>query len=67
MEKIFILIHPYQEKVLDWEPKISNFESLNNSYKNFLQNDNLNYGNLAAHKRPLKSYLLKYASIFFKK
>ena len=52
-------------KVLDWEPKISNFESLNNSYKNFLQNDKLNYGNLAAHKRPLKSYLLKYASIFF--
>lgn len=52
------------KKVLSWEPSISNFDSLNNSYQSFLNKEYINSNEQAEHKKPLKSYLLKYASIF---
>jgi nucleoside-diphosphate-sugar epimerase len=52
------------KKILNWEPSISNFESLKNSYNNFINHKNINLENQAVHKKPLKSLILKYASIF---
>lgn len=49
---------------LNWESKISNFDSIQSSYKNFINKESIDYKNKAVHKKPLKSYLLKYASLF---
>ena len=61
MVKIYILILDYQ-KILNWEAQISNVDSLQNSYENYFNNNRSKINNLAAHKKPLKSYILRNAS-----
>ena len=51
--------------ILKWEPKISNLVSLQNSYENYIKSTKYSHELLATHKKPLKSFLLKYATWFF--
>lgn len=50
------------KKILNWDSKISNLDSLQNSYQNFLNSSQLNSNNVATHKKLIKSFILRHAS-----
>ena len=54
------------KKILNWQPKFSNIESMIMSYDNYLKiKTNLTYNNNSPHNSILKKGLLKYAHFFF--
>lgn len=54
------------KKILNWQPKFSNIESIIMSYDNYLKiKTNLTYDTYSPHNSILRKGLLKYAHFFF--
>ena len=53
----------HAKKILGWSPKFSVFESFENSYHHFLQEDK-DYQKKSIHQKKIKNFIMKYITLF---